>query len=455
LLRTFQRAATHAPAYRTLLEEHGVQAARVTDFSAFSRLCPVLSKSTTFDRFSIDQLSIDGRLGDLAEVLTSSGRGGRFSFGVSTREEAAATIDFLDDAFDAAFRIKSRSTLAINCLPMGVGFSSRYMTVATTSVREDMALALVKTFGRHYDQMLLVGDPMFMKRLVDHAREMAVDWTRYRVHAILGEEVFGERCRGYLAGGLGVDLERPGHGLVLSSFGVGELGLHLGYETPTTVAIRRAALADPDFASELFGSTAEEGGSLPMLFAFDPLRVWIEIMNADACGYGLMTISMLDHNRTIPLLRYQTGDLGTVLGGEHVAEVVARYRVHLDDEIPPALFGLRGRDSEALPNGSYVSVYKDALYADHRAAEHLTGALRLTFEGARCTMHVQLVPSASVDPSVQQRIAEGVPPDARPERVVLWPYHEFPFGMTLDYERKFSHYVPGELAPPALAAAVW
>ena len=33
-------------------------------------------------------------------------------------------------------------------------------------------------------------------------------------------------------------------------------------------------------------------------------------------------------------------------------------------------------------------------------------------------------------------------------RLVLWPYARFPFGMCLDYERKFSHYVPGEMNPP-------
>ena len=71
----------------------------------------------------------------------------------------------MDRAFDDAFSVKARKTLTINCLPMGVVFSSHCMTVATTSVREDMALALVATFGHHYEQIVLCGDPLFMKRL--------------------------------------------------------------------------------------------------------------------------------------------------------------------------------------------------------------------------------------------------------------------------------------------------
>ena len=72
---------------------------------------------------------------------------------------------FIDAALDAAFAIRSRSTLTINCLPMGVVFASHRMTVATTSVREDMAIALVRTFGDHDQQIILVGDPLFMKKI--------------------------------------------------------------------------------------------------------------------------------------------------------------------------------------------------------------------------------------------------------------------------------------------------
>jgi hypothetical protein len=32
---------------------------------------------------------------------------------------------------------------------------------------------------------------------------------------------------------------------------------------------------------------------------------------------------------------------------------------------------------DLLPNGSHVAFYKDALYADHRIARHLTGATAL------------------------------------------------------------------------------
>ncbi len=450
VLAAFRSAAAEVPAYRTVLEEHGVNVADVIDLSSFSRLCPLLSKTNTFDRFSIDDLMPAGRVFDLADVLTSSGRGGRFSFGVTTRAQAAATVPFLDAALDSAFEIKSRRTLAINCLPMGVGFSSQVMTLATTSVREDMATALVQTFGAAYDQILLVGDPLFLKRLTDHAAAVGLDWSRYRVNVIVGEEIFGERYRTYLSACVGADLDRSDGGYVMSSFGVGELGLHLGFETRATIGLRRAAHADATFARELFGRDVDNGDALPMLFAFNPLRTFLEIVDADAAGYGQLTTSMLDPDRCIPLLRYQTGDVAALVDPDRVAALAARHGVTLHGPVPRALFALSGRQTEVLPTRSHVGVYKDALYADQEISKAVTGAVRVIAGESQCTMHVQLVPTAMPSAFLHERIMNSVPNAARPSRVVLWPYAQFPFGMTLDYERKFAYYVPGEPEPVGL-----
>ena len=135
------------PAYRCLLREHGVDPVAIVDSDTFAARCPILTKANTFDRFSVAELCVEGAMCDLANVLTSSGHGGRFSFGLSTRQQHAEAPAMIDYALDQAFAISRRRTLVINCLPMGVGFSSSRATVATTSVREDMATALVATFA--------------------------------------------------------------------------------------------------------------------------------------------------------------------------------------------------------------------------------------------------------------------------------------------------------------------
>lgn len=266
LLRAFRRAVADMPWYRTLLEEHGGHVDQVVDAASFTRSCPPLTKRNTFHRFPIDQLAATTAIAELASVLTSSGHGGQFSFGLGTRAQAAENGRAIDQAFNLVLGLDSRSTLAINCLPMGVGFSSERMTVATTSVREDMAVALVQAFGAHYDQIVLVADPLFMKRLLDYAAIRGTDWARYRIQVVLGEEIFGEHFRDYVAACLGLDMRHPAQGSITSSFGVGELGLHLCFETPATIALRRAISGDGELAREVVG-VETAGSAVPMISA--------------------------------------------------------------------------------------------------------------------------------------------------------------------------------------------
>ncbi len=428
------------PAQATLLRENGVSPEAVIDFESFSRLCPVRSKANTFHRFSLDELSAGGHLPELGDVLTSSGHGGVFSFGVSTREQMAGASELLDAAFDAAFAVKSRRTLAVNCLPMGVVFGSRVMTVANVSVREDMALALVRAFGHRYDQVMLALDPLFAKRLADHGREQGLDWSRYRINAVIGEEIFGEHFRDYLSRSLGLDADRPDRGYVCSSFGVGELGLHLCFETPATIAVRRALRQDPDLRVELLGAGAADGMPVPMVLAFNPERTFVEILDPAEDGFGRLTVSMLGPGQVLPLLRYQPGDVAAILDSQRLSAGLASRGIRLPEGLPAAILALRGRDREALPNGSHVGLYKDALYANARVADRLTGAVRLVFDGRACTMHVQLAGESNAEASLEEDILEALPASVRPAGLVCWPRRSFPFGMTLDYERKFTYY---------------
>ncbi len=186
-----------------------------------------------------------------------------------------------------------------------------------------MATALVKAFGHRYDQLLLVGDPLFLKRLMDYAREQRLDWSRYRVNVVIGEETFGEHFRGYLARCLGLVPGDAARGYIMSSFGVGELGLHLLYEHQATIALRRAVFGQPAFARDLFGIEGEGATALPMIFTFSSERTFIEVLEPDADGFGRMTTSMLDPTLALPLLRYQTGDIVRVLDAAAVLACAA------------------------------------------------------------------------------------------------------------------------------------
>jgi phenylacetate-CoA ligase len=179
-----------------------------------------------------------------------------------------------------------------------------------------------------------------------------------------------------------------------------------------------------------------------MIFTYHPARTFIEVADADPAGYGRLTISMLDTELPIPLMRYQTGDVVRRLDPEAAAEALQRWGLSIAGELPEQLLALEGRDRERLPNGSHVAVYKDALYADHEVAHQLTGAFRVAVSGERSTLHVQLTKASTGSSALERRLLEILPAAARPAALVLWPYERFPYGMSVDYERKFAYYVP-------------
>jgi phenylacetate-CoA ligase len=440
VLAAFRRAVSESSAYRTLLAQHGVPVDAVSDLETFVRVCPALNKDNTFGRFPVHELVRTGVLDQVSDVLTSSGHGGRFSFGIGTRRQAAVAAAVADDALDAAFQVKSRKTLTINCLPMGVGVSSGCMTVATVSVREDMAVALIKRFGRYFDQVLVISDPLFIPCLLAHAAAVGLDWTRYAVKVIIGEEFFGECFRSYVGARLGYSPRDLNDGVIRSSFGIGELGLHLFYETPTTIALRRHAVTDPAFATELWGAVMLTSPA-PILFAFDDTRTFIEVDHPDAAGFGELTVTMLDPQLPVPLLRYQPGDVVALLDDREVSAAARRHGLELTD-VPRHLVALRGRRDEFVPNGCHVGVYREALFANLEVASVLTGAMRVEAETDAITLHVQMMSGCSRSPTMAASIANAVAPEHRPVHVRLWPYEKFPFGMRLDYERKFRYCDP-------------
>lgn len=86
-LGTARLAASCSSAYRQLLAEHGIEAAKIPHLRRLDEL-PVLTKANTFGRFALSALARDVPLSQLADVVTSSGRSGAsFGFRLTGRAE--------------------------------------------------------------------------------------------------------------------------------------------------------------------------------------------------------------------------------------------------------------------------------------------------------------------------------------------------------------------------------
>ena len=451
LLPTFRRAARHSPAYRTLLAEAGVDPATIKTPADFVARCPVLDKSNTFKRFGVGQLLCDDvPLDTLASILTSSGHGGGgFALGLGTRKQSCSAPRLIDLGLEIAFDIDSRRTLLINCLPMGVTFSSNTVCVANVSVREDMACAIVRQAGALFEQIILCGDPLFLKRLCDYSESEGVDWGRHRLHVIVGEETFPETFRDYLAGVLRIRIDVLDGGLIGSSMGIGELGLNLFNETRETVALRRACIGNPALSKKLTGTDCAVAPA-PTFFVFNPLRTFVEVINPDAQGVGDLVVTVMDKTAPVPLMRYSTGDRMQFISSATLRAAAADVPGGLALPSLPVI-ALHGRASDRLPDGGHIDLFKAALYRHPEIARHLSGAHRISIEPDAMRWEVQAVRDTPANLyELASSLLRALPPrSGHPLNVLCMPYDDFSYSKTIDYERKFVYWVPQRVPRPS------
>jgi len=437
LLRLFQKAQNASPALETLLKEYRIEASSLSSIESFSTLDFTMSKENTFNKYPLVDLCRPGSMDNLRGVLTSSGQSGNFAFGLTSWNQAKATPDMIDLALQSAFQVDDKKTLLVNCLPMGVRFPSNAVTQAEVSVREDMALALIAKFSPYYDQVIILCDPLFLKLLLDEAKNWPVDWRKIHKHIIIGEETFGENYRNYVAEKLHIDPDDPTTGIIGSSMGVGELGLNLGFETVETIALRRGINKSAVLRRKLFGCETEND-PLPMLFAYYPLSYYLESKDCDAQGYGELLVSILDEDCPIPLFRYRTGDEARLLSSDDITKAFQAEGLPAPPLPNMPLMCIRGRQKDRLTTGLHIGVIKDALYQDRNFANRITGAFRLDRDHPDI-LHIQLrIGEKSTDlKTPNMTIGKKILIPA--ENIQLWDYEAFPYGKTLDYERKFTY----------------
>jgi phenylacetate-CoA ligase len=435
-------AARSSPAYRQLLAEQGFDPARAGHPAEWPHL-PVLTKQSTFGRFPPGELARGLPASALADVLTSSGRGGRsFGFRLTERSQHEDAWFDIDLGLQDVFGVDQKPTLLVNCLPMGVVFPSRAVAVANVSVREDMACSILRDIGPRFAQTLVCTDPLFVRALLDEGRAAGVDWRALNTSVIVGEEVLVEAQRDHIAAHMGIALDVPAQDppgrLVGSSFGVGELGLNLLFETRDTIRIRRALREQPVLAQLLGGPW--DAGTVPSLFCYNPLRCFVEVLAADAAGYGELCLTLLDRHAVLPLPRYATGDVGRLLSipeAQHAARVAGADMPWLP------MVALKGRLQDRPAGMPSVESIKELLYRDHRVADRLTGAFRLSAqpEGRALVVLQASDDAAAADPALAGRFTTLAAQQGLVDVAfeIVGPTH-FAWRPRLDYERKFPYF---------------
>ena len=439
VVEAFKSAAAEVPAYQDMLRQRGVDPASVTGVASFRAAAPLLDKSI-FSRYDVDQLCRRGSLEEIKAVIPSSGHSGVFAFNVETFENVRGGTTMADLAFEYCLKVSKKRTFLLNAYPMGLQVPTA-LPCANTGVNADVALAVVRTFGPHFEQLIIVSQPLFAKKLIEDGLAQGIDWARLGTTVVTGGEGFVESWRTYMSGLIGIqDPDRPPGRFVGSSMGVGELAVNLFHEVPETMAIIRRAYRDTAFRRALLGFDSPQ---CPHLFVYYPMRTFIEEVPVDGLPMGELAVSMSGQDNHMPFLRYRTGDLVRIVPRRRLEEAIA---THAPDLPPPALqlplvavFGRR--DGLAIQGGRVgAEAIKEALFSDSEVAGAVTGFFRAREAGGRLALEVQLRPGVAPGSGVEQRLTQALGahfPAGTLGQVQLSAFGDFPHAIT--YERKFGY----------------
>jgi phenylacetate-CoA ligase len=439
-LAAFDRAYRTAPAYHKIVSEFwNGREFPVQDIESFKAHVPIIDKHMTFGRFPVRELCAGGSISGVRSVLTSSGHSGVISFGVNTEENLQNSSHAIDLGLQYMFDVDSRNTLLVNALPMGVKVHTKATTLAETSVRDDMVLAVVKAFAPDFDQFILVGEGSFIKKIIEDGAKQGIDWPKLPVSIIVGEEGIAENYRTYMGNLIGIgDPSKKQSKMLGSSMGVAELDLNIFHETHDTIRIRRLAHEDAKLRARLFGPDCRY---CPMFFVYYPHRCLVEEYQTSQ-GEPELVLSMLSEQMRIPLIRYRTGDVGRVLAHTEVVAALKECGYDIEPDLKLPFVAVWGRDYAVQSDSGRLTVgaVKEALYENAKLAPACTGNFLLSTSGASLRVDIQLKPGEHLPASATQGLGPALQKySGASAESHLRPYDGFPKGMILDYERKFSY----------------
>lgn len=321
-LSLFRQIAHTVPAYAAFLAERGVDPAGITRLDQI----PLTSKDAYTRSYPLPDLCRDGVIGEL--IAVSSGSTGEPGFWPrSTVDEETISARF-EQVF-RTFHADERNTLAVVCFALGtwVGglftidccrlLAARGMKITVVAPGSDKReiLRILPALAPHFDQVVLLGYPPFLKDVIDSGQ-----WAGYDLKLVTAGETFSEDWRTLIAHRTGmIDPTRS----TASLYGTADAGV-LGNETPLSIEIRRFLAARPKAAHELFGSER-----LPTLVQYDPYVRFFEVLDGTLLFTG---------DNGIPLIRYHIADEGGLIAHDEMLTFVAAHGFHPSASSPEQPF---------------------------------------------------------------------------------------------------------------------
>jgi phenylacetate-CoA ligase len=313
------------------------------------------------------------------------------------------------------------------------------ITVVAPGNNKAEIFRVLPELGPHFDQVVLLGYPPFVKDVVDSGVAACVDWAAYDIKLVLAGEVFSEQWRELVAAR--AHIADPVRGTA-SLYGTADAGV-LGNETARSVSIRRFLAARPDLARALFGDAR-----LPTLVQYDPASRYFETHE------GTLLFSA---DGGIPLVRYHIADSGGVLSCSDMLEFCRANEFTPSDgpDLPfvyvfgRSLFTVSVFGANVYPENVTVALERSPI-CDWVTGKFVLEAVEDADRDRRLRVTVETVPGAEPDPEaiatairdqlcrLNSEFAHYVPTERQLPDIVLRPTGDpeyFPVGVKHRYTR--------------------
>ncbi|MDA3929529.1 MAG: hypothetical protein PF541_11260, partial [Prolixibacteraceae bacterium] len=236
LTKSGNKVVALANSYRWFLSQKKENIPKLQTLEDFKKWVPLSNKQSVFEDKNLNELT-RGKTRDVRFVMMSSGSSEKFSIGAFTKKEMKIAAFNTDLFLDLFFGAKKNQTLIINSSSMGVKVFSNH-TVSDTGPRTDIVIGLLKSVAIHYDKVFIIGDPIFIKLMVEESLEKNIDWTTINAYFISGGEWMPQTLRDYVHKITGKSAEKPENGFWVGTYGITEIGYPLLFENAVLVSLR-------------------------------------------------------------------------------------------------------------------------------------------------------------------------------------------------------------------------
>ena len=318
------------PAYKNFLTK---KSNRKVEFRSVSQLnfLPLMSKKNYFRVYPFSKLFIEGELTSIPRVIstTSGSTGEPFYFPRTEIQDQQYQI-YAEMYLRTNFNIHKKKTLYIDAFPMGpwiggvftyevinkIARESNYpLSIITTGIDINSTIQAVKKMGSYYDQIIIGAYGPFAKDILDTGLHEDLHWERYNIKFIFSAEAFPESFRDYvvkMSGNKNILLNTLNH------YGTADLGT-MSYETPICILIRRLANKNKKLYQKIFGNNI----IIPTLTQYLPEMFYFESIEGNL---------VCTSDSAIPIMRYDLGDKGDVIGFEKMLSIFREFNINLLQE---------------------------------------------------------------------------------------------------------------------------